>query len=74
MPADRYIEEINSAAMLATKTDKRLAGVTPETNLTECITCAPLPSANKTAHSGFEIQRRSHQKSKTGVLVSLPAL
>ena len=56
-----------SAAMLAAK---RLAGVTPEVNLTECISHTPPPSANKAAHSGFEIQRRCHQKSKTGVSVA----
>ena len=31
---------------------------------------SPLPSANKAVHSGFEIQRRRHQKSKTGVSVA----
>ena len=36
---------------------KRLAGVTPEVNLRECISHTPPPSANKAAHSGFEIQR-----------------
>ena len=30
----------------------------------------PLLSANKTAHSGFETQRRRHQKSKAGVSVA----
>ena len=30
----------------------------------------PLPNANKVAHSGFETQRRHHQKSKTGVSVT----
>ena len=54
-------------AMLATK---RLAGVAPEVNLRGCISCMPLPSADKAAHSGFETQRRHHQKSKTGVSVS----
>ena len=29
----------------------------------------PPPSANKAVHSGFETQRRLHQKSKTGVSV-----
>ena len=28
------------------------------------------PRANKAAHSGFEIQRISHQKSETGVSVA----
>ena len=32
-----------------------------------CNTYIPLPSANKAAHSGFETQRRCHQKSKIGV-------
>ena len=63
MPGCRYVEEIGLAAMLAAK---RSAGVTPEVNLRECVTCMPLPSANKAAHSGFETQRRHHQKSKTG--------
>ena len=64
MPACRYVEEIDSAAMLATK---RLAGVTPEVNLREHVTCMPQPSVNKAIHSGSETQRRCHQKSKTGV-------
>ena len=50
------------AAMLAAK---RSAGVAPEVNL-----CMPPPSANQAAHSGFETQRRRHQKSKTGVSVA----
>ena len=44
MSAHRYMEEIGSAAMLATK---RSAGVTPEADL------RPLPSVNKAAHFGF---------------------
>ena len=51
------------AAMLAIK---RSVGVTPEVNLRVGTSCMPLPSAKKAAHSGFEIQRRCHQKSKTG--------
>ena len=43
------------------------AGVTPEVNLRECVTHKPLPSVNKTDHSGFETQRTHHQKSKTGI-------
>ena len=42
------------------------AGAAPEVNFRECIS----PSANKAAHSGFETQRRHHQKSKTGVSVA----
>ena len=51
MPARRYMGEIGSAAMLASK---RLAGVVPEMNLREHATCTPLQSANKGAHSGFQ--------------------
>ena len=67
MPACKYVEEIGLAAMLAAK---RLAGVAPEVNLGECVTHMPSPSRNKVAHSGFETQRRCHQKSKTGVSVA----
>ena len=67
MSAYRYIEENGSAAMMATK---RSVGVTPEINLRECVTSMPIPSANKAAHSGYETQRRHHQKSKTGVSVA----
>ena len=63
MPAHRYVEETGLAAILATK---RSAGVTPEVNLREYVTCMPLLSANKAAHSGFENQRKHHQKAKTG--------
>ena len=64
MSAHRYLEEICSAAM---PTAKRSAGVTLEVNLREQVTLMPPPSTNKAAHSGFEIQRRCHQKSRTGV-------
>ena len=57
MPGHGYVEEIHLAVMLAAK---RLAGVTPEVNLRQPVTCMPLPSANKAAHSGFETQRRCH--------------
>ena len=67
MPACRYVEEKGSAAMLAAK---RSAGVTLEVNLKECIAHMPPPSMNKAAPSGFETQRRHHQKSKTGVSVA----
>ena len=52
------------AAMLSVK---RLAGVAPDVNLREHTSCIPLPSGKKAAHSGFEAQRRHHQKFKTGV-------
>ena len=67
MRVHKYVDRNGSAAMLATK---RSAGVTPEVNLRECVTYTPLQSANKAAHSGFETQRRRHQKSKTGVSVA----
>ena len=53
----RYVEEIGLAAMMAAK---RLASVTPEVDLRECVTRTP----NKDAHSGFETQRRYQKKSK----------
>ena len=40
MPGRRYVEEISSAAMLF---DKRSAGVTPEINFRDCVTCMPPP-------------------------------
>ena len=65
MPAHRYIEENSLVPVLATK---RSAGVTPEVTLRECVTCMPLPSMNKATHSGFETQRKYHQKSEKRVL------
>ena len=64
MPAQRYMEECGSAAMLAAK--RLLAGVAPEVNLGECVTCMSPPAA----YSGFQTQRRHHQKSKRGVSVA----
>ena len=56
----KYEAENGSAAMLATHT----AGVAPEVNLGNMYTLRmPPPGVNKTAHSGFESQRRRHQKS-----------
>ena len=55
------------AALLTIYTGK---GVTPEMNLRECVSHMPLSSVNKAAHSGFETQRRCHQKSETGVSVT----
>ena len=51
------------AAMLAMYTG---GGVAPEVNLRECISHTPPQSLNKAAHSGFETQRKHHQKSKQG--------
>ena len=62
MPALRYMEENGLAAMSA--------GVTPEVKLRKRVTLMPLSIVNKVAHSGLEIQRRRHQKSKTGVSVA----
>ena len=55
------MEEIGSKAA------KSLANVAPEVNLMEHVTCMPLQNVNKAAGSGFETQRRHHQKSKIGV-------
>ena len=55
MPACRYMEE-NS---LSGHQDIG-KGVAPEVNLSEYVTCTPLRSAIKAAHSGFETQRRRH--------------
>ena len=57
----KYVDENGLAAILATK---KSAGVAPKMNLRECTSHTPPPNANKAAHSGFEIQRRYHQKSK----------
>ena len=46
---------------------KRSAGVTPEVNLGERLTHTLLPTVNKTANSGFETQRRRHQKTEAAV-------
>ena len=63
MPAHRCVGENGLAAILATK---RLAGVTPEVNLRQCVLCMPTQSANKATPSGFETQRY-HQKAITGL-------
>ena len=60
MPACSYMEEISSVAMLAAK---KSAEVTPEVNIREQETHTHLSS-------GFETQRRRHQKTKTGVPVA----
>ena len=65
MPAHRYVEENGLATI------NRSAGVVPEVNLRECVTCMPWPSTNKVAHSGFETQKRRQQKSKTVASVAL---
>ena len=73
MSACRYVEEIGLAAILAAE---RLAGVTPEVNLSKHVTRMSLPSANKALKAKkykqgcFETQKRHHQKSKTGVSVA----
>ena len=67
MPAHRCVGENGLAAMLATK---RLAGVTPEVNIRECVICIPTQSANKATPSGFDTRGRCHQKFITGVSVA----
>ena len=49
---------------------KRSAGATRDVNLMEDTIHMPPTSVNKAAHSGFETQRRCHQKSKMGVSVA----
>ena len=61
------MEENSFPVMLVTE---RLAGVAPEVNLRKCVICTPPPSMNMHMHSGFETQRRHHQKSKIGVPVA----
>ena len=48
----------------------RKVGATQEVNLREHKAHTPPPSVSKAAHSGFETQRRHHQKSKGGVSVA----
>ena len=48
-----YVVVNGSIVMLAAK---RSAGVAPEVNGREHVTCTPLQSSNKAAHSGFETQ------------------
>ena len=57
MPAHRYVEEKGSATGC-------------QEFHRECVTCMLLLSTNKAVHSGFETQRRHHQKFKTGVSVA----
>ena len=45
-------------------------GVTLEMNVRKRVIHMLLPSVNKTAYSGFETQRRRHQKSKAEVSVA----
>ena len=54
----KYVHENGLVVMLAAK---RSAGVALQVNLREYTSCIPPPSANKAAHSGFEIQR-CHQE------------
>ena len=63
MSARRYMEENGSVTMLIAM---RSAGDTLELSLMQCGTYMPLPSANNTAHSGFEAQWRCHQNPKKG--------
>ena len=58
------MEENNLAVILAA------APATPEVNLREHVTYKPPSGMNKAPHSGFETQRKHHQKSKIGVSVA----
>ena len=61
------MKEIGSAAMLVTK---RLACVTPEVNLRDCVTLKPLPSTNKASQCGFKLHMICHQNFKKGISVA----
>ena len=67
MPVHRYMEENGLATILAAKIS---AGVTPEVSLKKHVTHMPLPNMKRAAYSGFETQRRHHQKSKKGISVA----
>ena len=58
MPATRYVENNGSAAVLSAKSS---AGVTPEVNLRECVTCTPPPSTNKPRVGITEIPKLGYQ-------------
>ena len=64
MPAQRYVQEISSAAMPAAK---RSAGVKLEVHLIECVICIPQPSAHKADYSCFETQRYITRSPKQGI-------
>ena len=66
MPASRYVEENSLAAMLS---KKRSAGVTPEVNLKECVTCTLPLSANK-ATLAVNPREDTNKSLKTGVSVA----
>ena len=46
----KYMDEKGSTAMLAVK---KSAGVTPEINISECISGTPLQNVNKASDYGF---------------------
>ena len=62
MPYKFKIVRISRSSKVKHLPDLITAGVAP-VKLSECTPHMPWPSANKTAHSGFETQRRRH---KTG--------
>ena len=47
-----------------------VAGVPPQVNLREHVTCMPPPSTNKAAHSGFETQETSSKVISPATLVA----
>ena len=51
-----------SSHLYETLAAKKPAGVAPEVNLCEHVTCMPVPSVNKEAHSGFETQKETSPK------------
>ena len=66
MLACKYVDGNGSATMLVTK---KSGGIAPEVNLRNLLHACH-ETNNWGIHSGFEIQGRCHQKSKTGVSVA----
>ena len=64
MPGHRYVEELDSAAMLATK---RLAGVTPEVNLGEHVTHTTPPSVTRLPTLAFNLDETSPEVQNRGI-------
>ena len=67
MPLHRYTKEKNGLAIMLAA--NKLQDLTPEVDIEEHVIHIPLTSVYQTAHSGFETQRKHHQKTKTGISV-----
>ena len=67
VPASRHWWGSKTGTYRAILVVKRSVGVAPEVSLRQLTSRTSPPNLNKAVHSGFENQRRRHQKSKTGV-------